>query len=229
MKSNTRLLTASIAIVLSIHTCATTHADTDESTRIMNEKQHACDSNGSSAYREKGEYVLKELDLKSGDVVVDVGAGDGWWAEKMANAVGPQGAVHAGEVVQNKVDGMKKKHANVPQLKPYLIPTDGTALSEDSCDLAFISKTYHHLNKDGHVDYLRHLKSVVKPTGRLVVVERYRELGTGHSREHAWSPGLLSQQADEAGWIMVRCELIAGSHHFIAIFAQKQLFQTKSQ
>jgi len=202
-------------------------ADSGESTRIADEKQLARTLSTGYPYREKSEYVLKELDLKPGDVVVDIGAGDGWWSEKMAEAVGPQGVVHAGEVAEGKVDQMKKRFAELPQLKPYLCPTDGTGLEENSCDLAFLSKTYHHLDKDGQVAYLRQLCKVLKPTGRLVVIEHYRELGVGRARDHAWSPGLLTQQAEEAGWILLRSELITGTHHFIAIFAQKEAFPLK--
>ena len=167
---------------------------------------------------------MKELDLKSGDVVVDIGAGDGFWARQMAKSIGTEGIIHASEVEQEKVDDMKEKLAEVPQVKPYLSPLDGTALPENSCDLAFLSKTYHHFNEGGHVDYLRHLKKVVKPTGRLCVIEMNPALGSGRGRQHAWPPGLLIQQAEEAGWILVRCELMTGTYHFIAIFVQKELF-----
>ena len=201
-----------------------TYGDTAESTRVLEPNQHACTSGGGYPYREKSEHVLKELDLKSGDVVVDIGAGDGWWAEKMVKCVGSKGTIHASEVGQEKVDRMKEKFADVPQIKPYLCPTDGTGLAENCCDLAFLSKTYHHLNKGGHVDYLRHLLKVVKPTGRLCVIEKHAGLGSGHGKEHAWLPGLLFEQAEEAGWIPVRYELITGTYHFIAIFVQKELF-----
>jgi len=32
------------------------------------------------------------------------------------------------------------------------------------------------------------------------------------------------QQAEEAGWITVRCELITGTYHFMAVFVQQELF-----
>lgn len=210
--------------VLAAYPASVTHADSGASTRITEEKQHVRTWGGGYPYREKSEYVLKELDLKPGDVVVDIGAGDGWWADKMAKAVGDKGIIHAGEVAQKKVDKMKKKFAETPQVRPYLCPTDGTGLKEDSCDLAFFSKAYHHLNEGGHVDYLRHLRKVVRPTGRLVVIEHYQKLAVGSASDHAWSPGLLVQQAEEANWIVLRNELITGTHHFIAIFAQKELF-----
>jgi len=201
-----------------------TYADSVQSTRVIDKNQHACTGGGGYPYRNKSEYVLKELDLKVGDVVVDIGAGDGWWAEKMAKFVGSEGTIHASEVEQKKVDRMKEKFADIPQLKPYLCPTDGTALADNSCDLAFLSKTYHHLNKGGHVDYLRHLRKVVKITGRLCVIEKHAAFASGRGKEHAWLPDLLFRQAEEAGWIPVRYELITGTYHYIAIFVQRELF-----
>lgn len=227
MKSIRHLLLALIAAALLAYPSTGVYADSGETTRVTDEKQHARTAGGGYPYREKSEYVLEELDLKPGDVVVDIGAGDGWWTEKMAPAVGEKGVIHAAEIVQKKVDKMKQRFADVPQVKPYLCPKDGTGLEENTCDLVFLSKTYHHLNKDGHVDYLRHLRSVVKPTGRVVVIEHYRELAAGRGRDHALSPASLIQQADEAGWILLRCELVKGTYHFMAILAQKDLFPIK--
>ena len=206
---------------------APVYAESGRSTRVTDPDQHACTVSGGYPYRERSDYVLKELDLEPGDVVVDVGAGDGWWAERMAKAVGPKGVVHASEVDQKKVDRMKDALADLPQVKPYLCPTDGTGLPEDSCDLAFLSKTYHHLPAGSHVDYWRHLRDVVKPTGRVCVIERHAGLAAGRGKSHAWSPGLLARQAEEAGWILVRYELISDTHHYLAIFVESELFGIK--
>ncbi len=179
---------------------------------------------GGYGYRESADFVVKRLRLRRNSIVVDIGAGDGWWASKMAARLGPKGLIHAGEVEQKKVDAMRTKWADLKQIKPYLCPTDGTGLEADSCDLAFLSKTYHHLNKDGHVAYLKHLKEVVKPSGKLVIIERHPALASGRSAEHGWLPGLLGRQAEVAGWMMLRCELIPGSDHFMATFVQPETF-----
>jgi len=178
-------------------------------------------------YRDNADFVLKRLNLKPGIVVVDIGAGDGFWAERMAESIGEEGVIHAGEVDQKKVDRMKDKFADTSQVKPYLCPTDGTGLDENSCDFAFISKTYHHFNKDGHVDYLRHLKKILKPNGRVCVIERHPALAKGKGKEHGWMPGLLIQQAEQAGWMLLRCEFIKGSDHFMATFVQPEFLADK--
>jgi ubiquinone/menaquinone biosynthesis C-methylase UbiE len=214
-----------LSLVLTLIALSTpVQAESGQSTRVTDLDQHSCKIRGGYPYREKADYVLKELDLQPGDVVADIGAGDGWWAERVAELVGPEGVIHASEVDQKKVDRMKERLADLPQVKPYLCPTDGTGLPDDSCDLAFLSKTYHHLPSGGHVDYWRHLRQVVKPAGRVCVIERHTELATGRGKEHGWSPGLLAQQAEEAGWILVRYELITGTYHYLAIFVQKDLF-----
>ena len=173
---------------------------------------------GGQGYREAVDQVINRLALRQGQVIVDIGAGDGWWAKRMATRIGPQGIIHAGEISQDKVDRLKKNCADTPQIRPYQCPLDGSGLDENSCDLAFISKTYHHFDKAGQVDYLKHLKQVIKPNGRLVILERHAALATGRGLEHAELPGLLVQQAEKAGWMLLRCELLRGSDHFMATF-----------
>jgi predicted methyltransferase len=169
------------------------------------------------------DYVGRELELQPGDVVVDIGAGDGFWSELMARAVGPTGVVHAGEVAQAKVDTMVKKFATLPQVHPYLCPTDGPGLPPASCDLAFISETYHHFDQGTQVAYLKGLRSTLKPHGRLVIIERYTETGIGHG-EHGTPLSRLVQEAEQARWVPVRYTMIPGTYHYLAILVNQDLF-----
>jgi len=137
-----------------------------------------------------------------------------------------ENAFDAGAIIIAANGNFGSDPANVTQIKPYLCPTDGTGLPENSCDLAFFSMVYHHLKPDGRVDYLRHLCKVVKPSGRVCVIERYAEL-IGRHTSHAVSLSQLAKQAELAGWIPVRYELISGTRHYIALLVQKDLFSSK--
>lgn len=223
MRRMSRAFMVTTLIIVSIGLGGMISTDSWRSTRIIDLNQHQRRGENRYPYRDKSQYILKELDLKVGDVVVDIGAGDGWWSQLMAEFVGEKGAVHAAEVEDKMVDNMKKKFADVPQIKPYLCKTDSTELAENSCDLAFLSQTYHHLDEDGRVDYLRRLRDVVKPTGRLCVIEKYTTIATEHG-SHGTALSELIAQAEQAGWIPVRCELMTGTYHYLAIFVQKNLF-----
>jgi ubiquinone/menaquinone biosynthesis C-methylase UbiE len=216
-RSTALLLGASLAFAAATTRAAsgTTRIEDADATR----KAHS----PPKGFKTKKDYVLAELDLKPGDVVVDIGAGDGIWAEPMAKIVGEKGVIHAGEVDQKKVDGMKKKFADLPQLRPYLCPTDSPGLPERSCDMAFFSESYHHLGTNAQIAYLKGLRSVLKPTGRVVIIERYTEIGVGQG-EHGTRLSRLVREAEEAGWVTVRTQLIPETYHYIAILAQKELF-----
>lgn len=223
MRRMSRPLTIAAFVVATLALAGAASTDSWRSTRVIDPNQHVRKGAKRYPYRAKSEYILRELDLRAGDVVVDIGAGDGWWAQRMAKFVGDEGIVYAAEVGETMVDRMKKKFADVPQIKPYLCPTDGTGLDKDSCDLAFLSQTYHHLDAGGRVDYLRRLRDVVRKTGRLCVIEKYTTIATEHS-SHGTALSKLIDQAEQAGWIPVRCELMPTTYHYIAIFVQKDLF-----
>jgi hypothetical protein len=131
--------------------------------------------------------------------------------------------VYSAEVEQRLVDAMVEKFKDTPNVKPALCPFDGPGLPEDSVDLAFISQVYHHFDMEGRVEYMKGLKKVVRPTGRVVIIEKHSDL-SAERKDHGSYPSHLSKVAEDSGWVMVRYELMPKTYHFLAVFAQKELF-----
>ena len=120
---------------------------------------------------ERGDLLLRELGLRMGMSVADIGAGTGYYARRMALLVGSSGTVFAvdvqPEMIKLLTDGAKK--AGLPNIKPVLGGLNDLKLPEASIDLALMVDVYHELEFPYEV--MQSLLRALKPGGKVVFVE----------------------------------------------------------
>ena len=120
---------------------------------------------------ERGDLLLRELGLKPGMAVADIGAGTGYYARRMAPLVGAGGVVHATDVQPEMMkmleDGAKK--AGLSNIKPILGGLQSVNLPDVSIDLAIMVDVYHELEFPFEV--IDSLVRALKPGGRIAFVE----------------------------------------------------------
>jgi ubiquinone/menaquinone biosynthesis C-methylase UbiE len=116
--------------------------------------------------------VVASLELKSGDVVADIGSGAGAFAIPFAKAVAPFGKVLAVDIWPALLDHVneKAKLENVTNLHTILVTPGDPQLPEDYLDVAFFHNVFHNMND--RQAYLEALVSSVKPGGRVAIVEQ---------------------------------------------------------
>ena len=126
---------------------------------------------GERQQEERGDLLLRELGLKPGMVVADVGAGTGYYARRMAPLVGSSGIVYGvdvqPEMLRLLVDGAKA--AGLGNIKPVLASTTDLKLPDASIDLAIMVDVYHELAYPFEV--MQSLLRALKPGGKVVFVE----------------------------------------------------------
>jgi SAM-dependent methyltransferase len=120
---------------------------------------------------ERGDLLLRELGLKPGMAVADVGAGTGYYARRIAPLVGSSGIVYAVDVQPEMIQmlGDLAKKANLPNIKPVLCTVDNVKLPDASIDLAIMVDVYHELEFPFEV--MESVVRALKPGGRVVYVE----------------------------------------------------------
>jgi ubiquinone/menaquinone biosynthesis C-methylase UbiE len=90
--------------------------------------------------------VIRNLELKEGDVVCEVGAGSGYFTPYLSSAVGRTGRVYAQDPQREFLEliTQKKEHMNLTNIEVVLSTPTDTNLPDNTCDVAFVVDTYHH-------------------------------------------------------------------------------------
>jgi len=134
---------------------------------------------------QKPDRVVRALGLRRGAVACDTGAGPGYFALRLARAVGPKGTVYAIDVLPGMIEVLRERARarRIANVVPILAPGGRDSLPPRRCDLVLMVNTFHHF-RDG-VAYLRALARRLRPGGRIVNVDFHkRELPVGPPIEH---------------------------------------------
>jgi ubiquinone/menaquinone biosynthesis C-methylase UbiE len=153
---------------------------------------------------QKPAAVIRALKLGRGQVVADVGAGPGYFALRLARAVGSSGHVYAVDAEPVVLDALRERvrGAQAHNVTPVLGGADDPLLPARHCDAVLIVDTYHHF-EDGPA-FLRRVARSLKPGGRLVNIDYIRrETPVGPPVEHRVAREDFVRDARRAGLRLV--------------------------
>ncbi len=125
------------------------------------------------AYQKPAE-VVAALGLKGGEVVADIGAGSGYFAVRLAQAVGDAGWVYGVDISPDMILHLNRRlrDARVGNVRTILSAPDDPLLPDASVDVFFICDTWHHI--DERPKYLALMKRMLRPGGRIAIVDFHK-------------------------------------------------------
>ncbi|WP_242345713.1 class I SAM-dependent methyltransferase [Anaeromyxobacter terrae] len=166
---------------------------------------------------QKPDEVVAALGLRPGGVACDAGAGPGYFALRLARAVGPTGRVYAIDVEPRMIALLEERarEAGVANVHPLLAP-EGEGLPPEPCDAILIVNTFHHF-PDGP-RYLRRLSERLAPGGRIVNVDFHAgELPVGPPPDHKVSREDFLAAARAAGLDVAEERTFLPYQYFLAL------------
>jgi SAM-dependent methyltransferase len=121
--------------------------------------------------QERSDLLLSLLEVGRGAAVADIGAGSGYYTERLARAVGSAGVVYAVDVQPEMIALLRDraKRSGLGNVRPVLADVKDVRLPAASIDLAMMVDVYHELEYP--VEVLASLVRAVRPGGRVVFVE----------------------------------------------------------
>jgi len=167
--------------------------------------------------------IVKEVGLKPGMAIADIGAGSGLFTQMFAKEVGPKGKVLVLEInaamVESIVRRMREEgHRNV---EGYVGTAKTMPLPPASIDVAFTSDVYHHFEYPQIM--LQAIRAALKPGGTFIVVDFERIPGVSSERilSHVRAgKETVIKEVEAEGFRMVEERKIMKQNYFVRFVKQ---------
>lgn len=159
------------------------------------------DDPGRDAWQQPA-VVLKMLRLKPADHVVDLGAGTGYFAVKIAPVI-PRGIIYAVDIEADMVRYVEVRagQLGLQNIKPILADEAGFEVAS-KIDLLLVVDTYHHIGD--RTLYFKSLIPKLNKQGRLVIIDFLATSPFGPPPAHRYQPPQIKKEMEAAGYKFVR-------------------------
>lgn len=126
-------------------------------------------------------FVCESVPLRQGDSVLSVGCGPGFETAVIAEAVGVEGSVLGLDVDENVLAAARDRCSDLPQVSFQHGDVTALPVADESFDLVIAKQVLQFVDE---VDAaLEEIYRVLKPGGRVAVVESVRESQVVHSSD----------------------------------------------
>jgi ubiquinone/menaquinone biosynthesis C-methylase UbiE len=123
---------------------------------------------------ESAEEMIKQLGIKPGQVLCDLGCGNGFHTLKMAELTGEKGVVYGVDIQVEMLRMLKDRagKSSIKNIKTVHAAYHDPGLPANTFDLILLVDVYHEFSHPDHL--LKAMRKSLKPNGRIALVE-YRE------------------------------------------------------
>jgi ubiquinone/menaquinone biosynthesis C-methylase UbiE len=159
--------------------------------------------------------ILANLNICTGQTILDAGCGNGYMAKKFSELVGNTGKIYALDPDRGSIANLKKEveKTNIEAFVGDI--TKPTGLKSSSVDLVYLSTVFHIFSKSQIKGFLSEIKRILKPNARLAIVNIKKEdTPFGPPLEMRSSPEELRKKVPIAPKLLIE----VSEHFYMQVF-----------
>lgn len=157
--------------------------------------------------------LIRDLGVKPGMAIADIGAGSGYHTLRFAPAVDPGGLVYAEDIVEAYISGLQREAAarGFKNVRIVVGKPDDPRLPRNAIDRAVLIHMYHEIANPYAL--LWNLAPSIKAGGQVAVVDLDRP-----TQNHGTPPALLKCEFEAVGYRQVSVAQLDGGVGYLAVF-----------
>ena len=164
---------------------------------------------------ERTDLLIKNMGLKKGDQVADVGAGSGYFSFRMAELV-PDGKVFAVDISPQMLGIVRAKMASkkVTNVEPVLSTIKDIKLPPDSIDCVLIVDAYHEFSHPREM--AQSIFNALREKGRLILIEyRLEDPSVPIKLLHKMTQKQAIEEISQVGFVWKKTLDVLPQQHFM--------------
>jgi ubiquinone/menaquinone biosynthesis C-methylase UbiE len=176
--------------------------------------------------------VMDTLGIAEAAVVADIGAGSGWFTIRLARRVGPNGVVWAEDVQPEMLQAISRRvqSEGLQNVRTRRGEDSDPNLPAATFDAVIMVDAYHENEKDVRVPLLKNLAKVLKPEGRIGVIDfRLEGSGPGPPNEERVAPEVVIKDAIQAGLRLLSEETFLPYQYFLIFGLEPSALATRAR
>ena len=157
--------------------------------------------------------VMDFLHIQPGMAVADIGAGSGYYVERLSRRVGPTGRVLAEDVVPEYLAALQRRvvQSGLQNVAIGLGDAHDPRLPPASVDVALLVHMYHEIQQP--FGLMVNLLPALRPGARVAIIDTIRV-----TQEHGTPPALLDCELNAVGYRRVDTLPMEGGLEYLAVF-----------
>ncbi len=155
-----------------------------------------------SAPKNKSKEVLKAIDIKQGNKILEIGVGGGYYAKMFSEIVGKNGSYYGIDTDETFIENLNVIGKSILNITGIKILANELPTLKEKVDFVFTRNVYHHL--ENRTDYFKRIADLMTTNGKIVIIDYNESFSLFRLSGHYTKKNTIIKELNDAKFSVIK-------------------------